>query len=117
MDTPPATPATAATEDRTVALLSYLTIIGFVVAIILHSSKKTQLGTFHLRQALGIIVTSFVNMVLIFIPIIGWIMMPVVIICLIVFLILGFIGAINGKMKPVPILGVHYQKWFAGAFN
>jgi len=123
MDTPPSAPAPATppaaspSEDRTVALLSYLTIIGFVVAIILHSSKKTQLGAFHLRQALGLIVTSFANIILAFIPIIGWILIPVVMLCLLVFLVMGFIGAVQGKMNPVPILGAHYQKWFAGAFN
>lgn len=116
MDTPPVT-TPPASEDRTVALLSYLTLIGFVVAIILHSSKKTEIGAFHLRQALGLFVTGFVNVVLMFIPIIGWILIPVVMICLFVFLIMGFVGAVQGKMNPLPILGPHYQKWFAGAFN
>jgi uncharacterized membrane protein len=116
MDTPPAaTPP--ATEDRTVAIISYLTLLGFVVAIIMHSSKKTQLGAFHLRQALGLFVTWFATIILVFIPILGWIAMPIVAICLFVFLIMGFIGAVQGTMKPVPILGPYYQKWFAGAFN
>ena len=39
-ETPPpaATPA-ATTEDRTVAILTYITLIGFIVAIVLHGSK------------------------------------------------------------------------------
>jgi hypothetical protein len=49
MDTPPPATTAPAAEDRTVAIVSYLTLIGFVVAILLHSSKKTQLGAFHLR--------------------------------------------------------------------
>ena len=51
-DTPP--PAAPVKEDSTVAILSYITIIGFIVAIILHGNKKTSLGSFHLRQALGL---------------------------------------------------------------
>lgn len=116
MDTTPA-PAAATAEDRTVAIISYLTLIGFVVAVILHSSKKTRLGAFHLRQALGLFVTGFVNLVLAFIPVIGWILIPVVIVGLLVFLVMGFIGAVQGRMNPVPLLGAYYQKWFAGAFN
>ena len=40
---PPAPPPVAAvSEDKTVAILSYLTLIGFIAAIIIHSNKKTQ---------------------------------------------------------------------------
>jgi uncharacterized membrane protein len=117
MDTPPPATTAPAAEDRTVAIVSYLTLIGFVVAILLHSSKKTQLGAFHLRQALGLFVTGFVNLVLAFIPVIGWILIPVVMIGLLVFLVMGLLGAVQGKMNPVPIVGAYYQKWFAGAFN
>ena len=39
-DTPP--PAPSAKEDTTVALLAYITIIGFIIAIVMHGNKKTQ---------------------------------------------------------------------------
>ena len=54
---PPGTPPRTA-EDRTVAILAYVTIIGFIIAIVMHGSKKTALGSFHLRQVLGLIVTG-----------------------------------------------------------
>jgi hypothetical protein len=31
--------------------------------------------------------------------------------------VMGFINAVTGKMKPVPVLGDNYQKWFSGAFE
>src|SRR4051812_27953393 len=62
-----------ATEDRTVAILSYLTVFGFIIAVVLNSSRKTQLGAFHLRQALGLFLTAIVfypvTIVLVFIPV------------------------------------------------
>ena len=71
--TPPPAPAG---EDKTVAIVAYLTLIGFLVAIIIHSNKKTKLGAFHLRQMLGFMLTciviGFSEIVLIFIPILGW---------------------------------------------
>jgi len=50
--------ATAATEDKTVAVVAYLTLIGFIAAIFLHQNRKTQLGAFHLRQVLGMALTG-----------------------------------------------------------
>jgi uncharacterized membrane protein len=31
--------------------------------------------------------------------------------------ILGLVSAINGQMKPMPILGPLYQKWFGNTFD
>jgi uncharacterized membrane protein len=124
-DTPPpaGTPAPSPGEDRTVAILTYITIIGFIIAIVMHSSKKTALGAFHLRQGLGLIVTGLAlwlpGLIISFIPFVNLLMVlvwPAIGIGLFVFWLLGLIAAVNGQQKPVPLLGEHYQKWFAGAF-
>lgn len=126
MSTPPDTPPPAiapATEDRTVAILTYITIIGFIIAIVMHSSKKTALGAFHLRQGLGLLITGLViwlpGMIISFIPVINFLMVlvwPLVGISLFVLWIMGLLAAVNGQQKPMPVVGEHYQKWFAGAF-
>jgi uncharacterized membrane protein len=129
--TPPTTP-TPTTEDKTVAILSYLTLIGFIVAIVIHSSKKTQLGAFHLRQVLGLILTSIagwicvaVTMFILFIVLAFMksfllLLVPLIYaafgVSLFVLWIMGLIAAINGQMKPMPVVGDLYQKWFGGAF-
>jgi len=120
-ETPP--PATPATEDRTVAILTYVTIIGFIIAIVMHSSKKTALGSFHLRQGLGLFLTGLVIWIpcaiISFIPFVNFIMIivwPAVWIGLIVLWIMGLIAAVNGQQKPMPVVGEQYQKWFANAF-
>ena len=123
MSTTPETPAPAK-EDTTVALLAYLTIIGFVVAIVLHSSKKTALGAFHLRQTLGLFISALVIwipcLIISMIPVVNLVMVilgPAVMVGLFVLWIMGFIAAINGQQKLMPVVGAHYQKWFANAFN
>lgn len=108
--------AGAATEDKTVAIISYVTIIGFIAAIFMHQSNKTQLGAFHLRQVLGIVLTGVVGGMVGVVPILGWIVCFFLVICLFVLWLLGLISALRGDMRPVPILGEHYQRWFAGAF-
>lgn len=123
-ETPPvATPAAVAAatpEDRTVAIVSYLTIIGFIVALILHMNKKTMLGAFHLRQCLGLIITAIAlgvaGMLVMFIPVIGWLAMMACWIALLVLWVMGLIAAAGGQLKPLPVVGDYYQKWFAGAF-
>jgi uncharacterized membrane protein len=106
---PPAPPPPAANEDKTVAILSYITLIGFIAAIVIHSNKKTQLGAFHLRQTLGLFLTSLLGII----PFLGWL----VLLFVFVLWIIGLISAIKGEMKPVPLLGPLYQKWFGNAFN
>lgn len=114
-------PVVLATEDRTVAILSYITLIGFIVAIVIHSNKKTDLGAFHLRQVLGLIVCSVAfgvcAIVLAFIPILGWILIMAGWIALLVFVVMGFIAAATGQKKPVPLIGDKFQLWFANAFT
>jgi len=116
-------PHAATSEDRTVAVLTYITIIGFIIAIILHSNKKTALGAFHLRQGLGLIVTGMVlwvaGMIIAVIPLVNLlslILWPVIGLGLFVLWLCGLIAAAQGQQKPMPVLGEHYQKWFAGTF-
>jgi len=123
MSTTPETPPPA-TEDRTVAILAYITIIGFIIAIVMHGSKKTALGTYHLRQCLGLFIAAvafwFAMMILAFVPIIGPIIgllaLPVGGIFFFVLWIIGLMAAANGQQKPLPVLGAYCEKWFANAF-
>jgi uncharacterized membrane protein len=126
---PPVSPVTPVAEDRTVAILSYLTIFGFIVAIVMHSSKKTALGSFHLRQTLGLYILAIgvwiaamvMFFVLAFIPVLG----PIVAFLLwaalfaagIFALIYGLIGAIKGETKPIPVIGPPIQKHLANTFT
>lgn len=113
--------ATSSTEDKTVAILSYLTLIGFIVAIVMHSSKKTKLGAFHLRQVLGIFLTSVAlgvcGFVLLFIPILGWLALVALWVGLFALWVMGLISAIKGELKPVPLVGPMFQQWFGSTFN
>ncbi len=123
-ETPPVAPAPSTTEDRTIAILAYITIIGFIIAIVMHGSKKTALGSFHLRQVLGLIVTGLAlwlpGIIISMIPIVNFLMLiiwPVIGISLFVIWLMGLIAAANGERKPAPLVGEYYQKWFANAFN
>jgi uncharacterized membrane protein len=114
-------PSAAGGEDKVVAIVAYLTLIGFLVAIVIHMNKKTKLGAFHLRQMLGYFLTTIAaviaQFILIFIPIIGWVCIPIMWLSLLVLWILGLVSAIQGEMKPMPVVGALYQKWFGTTFD
>jgi uncharacterized membrane protein len=108
-------------EDKTVAIVSYLTLIGFIVAIVIHGNNKTRLGTYHLRQSLGLIVCSLamlpVGFILAFVPVLGWLAGFALWVGFIALWAVGLIAAINGQQKPVPVLGEKFQAWFGKAFE
>ena len=107
-------------KGKTVGILAYCTIIGFIIAIVLNidQNNKSELGIFHIRQALGIFLTSFTigiaSIILAFIPILGWLAIMGAYIAVFIFWILGLIAAINSEKKAVPVLGAFYQNLFKG---
>jgi len=110
-------------QGKTVAILSYITLIGLIIALVLHNDdkNKSELGAFHLRQAIGLFTTSIAlsmaQFVFVIIPFLGWIINAASILCMIalfVFWILGFISAINQEKKEVPFVGAYYQNLFSG---
>lgn len=111
----------AADNSKTVALLSYITIIGWIIALVMNSNQKSSLGAYHLRQTIFLYIISVVfyvaRIVLLFIPYIGWMiyyLLLFVSIGLFVLWILGLISAINGEQKPMPIIGKKAQELFHG---
>lgn len=113
---PIAQPAGDPTSDqgKTVAIVSYLTWIGWIIAIIIHGNNKSVFGAYHLRQSLGILLTGVALGFVSWIPFLGWVVGFLGFIMLLVFWIMGLISAVNGEAKPVPILGEFYQKTFSG---
>ena len=101
-------------NGQAVAIVAYFSLIGFIVAYVMHSNNKTTLGAYHLRQALGIMLTGLVIYVVLLITIVGILAIPFVGIGILVLWIIGLISAINKQEKPVPLLGAFYQKTFAG---
>ena len=101
---------------KAVAVLSYITLLGWIIALILNMQKKQALASFHIRQSLMIIITAIVvsilGTVLAFIPVIGGIIGLVLWIGLLVLWVLGLVSAIKGTQKEVPVVGATGQKWF-----
>ncbi len=113
--TPPPVVA-ASIDDKTVAVVGYLTGIGLLIATILHGKQPTSFAAFHLRQMLGLSVTAGLFSVVLVIPLLGWILYAILGLAIIAFWFIAFLAAINGERKSVPVVGDFYQELFKGAF-
>ena len=91
------------TMAKVVAILSYITLIGWLVAIVLHGGHKSNYASFHLRQSLGLIVTGAL---LALIPLIGWLLN--IAICLA--WLYALYHVVQGHKQKVPLLGDLYQE-------
>ena len=86
-----------------VAILSYFTIMGWLIALFIYGENKTPLARFHLRQSLGLTLTAAL---LSFIPLIGWLLNILVFFAW----CMGLYSAICAEKKPLPIVGDFYQE-------
>lgn len=95
---------------KTAAITSYILGIGVFIAMSINSDQKNEFASFHIRQGLGLTITFFslgliisnFNTLMISVPM--WIFISVL-------WTYGLFSAIKGDTKPVPLLGVYFQKW------
>ncbi len=116
-----------ADNGKTVAIVSYLSIIGWLIAYFaMHNDKKTDLGSYHLRQTLlfylaylcfyilwSILIVPLLFTSLSMIALAGTLFW-LIDVAFIVFWVIGFIAAVNGQKKPIPFIGDKAQSMFSG---
>ena len=105
------TEVTNEVQGKNIAIISYLTVIGLIIAFVLNNEKKEAFSKFHIRQSLGLVLTSLAISVVNIIPILGWIVSLIGFFVLLYMWIVGLLNAINGREKVVPILGDKYSEW------
>jgi len=88
-----------------VAVLSYITVIGWLVAFFLNREKRSDLGSFHLKQGLMILLMSAISAL---VPVIGWILWVITF----VFWVIGLVAAMQKEKKELPVVGKLAQDWF-----
>jgi len=101
-------------DGKTAAIVSYLWLLGLLIAWLALHQEGNSFSAFHIRQALGIAIAGIALGIIAIIPIVGWIAAAVGGILLFIDWIIGFIGALSGTAKPVFFLGKQFQKWFSG---
>ncbi len=99
-------------DAKTIAVISYLTVIGLVIAFIMNNDRKDDFTTYHIKQSLGLTVLGFGLFIIGMIPFLGWLISFLGSVFLLVLWIMGLVNAVNNKKEPVPLLGDYFEEWF-----
>ncbi|MBE8728311.1 DUF4870 domain-containing protein [Flavobacterium hungaricum] len=104
-------------NNKTLSILSYITIIGWVIAFVKSKdlTPKSDLVNYHLKQGFGIFIVSLILNIalsvvvaavpsLYFLSYIGYI--------LFILWIFGIINAANEQKKPIPVIGKIFENQF-----
>ena len=87
-------------------IVSYITIVGWVIALLCGTREESK---FHLNQSLVLILANIIwgviGKVLAFIPIIGWLAIPIGYLIIFVLWVMGLVYALQGQEKAVPLIG------------
>lgn len=98
-------------EGRSIAITSYILIVGVLIALSMNSENKNQFASFHIRQGLGLTLTfiilgvSISSFESVYVAAPMWIFVSVL-------TIYGIFTAAKGETTPLPLLGSLFQKWF-----
>lgn len=101
-------------KGRNHAIISYITIIGVIIAYYLNNEEgnKSTFASFHIRQSLGLWLTFFAlgYMVGVFD---SWLISSSFYLFFTVLFVFGFINALTKKAQPIPLVGAFYQRIFS----
>ena len=104
-------------DNKTLSIVSYLSLIGWLVAYFVGKDNADSLLKYHLKQALNLIIVGIIGVVVLSIVIIilgiisetlgaiGGIIYLVFCLLMFILAILGIINAAKGEEKPLPFIG------------
>ena len=98
-------------KGRSIAITSYILIVGVLIALSINSENKNQFASFHIRQGLGLTLTFIVlgvsissfESIMVAAPM--WVFISIL-------TIYGIFTAAKGETTSLPLLGGLFQKWF-----
>ena len=87
-------------KNKAMGLLAY--ILFFIPLL---AAKDSPFARYHANQGLVLFLCGLISSVVWIIPILGWIIAPILSIVITVLAVIGIINALNGKAKELPIIG------------
>lgn len=108
---PTAQPAQSGLSDNAAGALAYVTIIPAIVFLVVEPYNRNSYVRFHSWQSIFLGIAAFVvDTVLSFIPIIGWILIPFVLIGFLILWIIVIMKAFKGERFKLPIIGKYAEQ-------
>lgn len=102
----PTASSSDAEQNKVMAIVGYIIPLLFFIPLVT-DAKNSPFAKYHANQQLVLLITAFlVQVVGTVIPLLGWfIILPLGMIAVLVFAIMGLIHAAKGEMKPLPLIG------------
>jgi uncharacterized membrane protein len=99
-------------KSKNTAIIAYLTIMGSIIAIFMNQDEnKSEFASFHIRQALGLFCSFF--MLGYFVGYANsWTATSAFYIFYFILWIYGFLSALQGEKKEIPVMGSFFQSTF-----
>lgn len=90
---------------RLTAVLAYIWVPGWIIALLLNGQRRSVLGAYHLRQALGWMLTGFL---------LFWLIRFRLVALAVTLLgsVYGILNALQDELRPIPVVGPLFDKWF-----
>jgi uncharacterized membrane protein len=99
-------------KSKNTGIIAYLTIIGTVIAIFMNQEEnKNEFASFHIRQALGLFLSFFLLGYLVGYAN-SWTATSAFYLFYFILWIYGFIGALQGQKRVLPLVGDFFQTTF-----
>lgn len=103
-------------NNKTLSIISYITIIGWLVAYFVGKDNADSLLKYHLKQSFALFIVTLVfsvalNIIANIFPFLGF--LSIISLAIWILAILGIINAINENEKPIPVIG----KWAENQFS
>lgn len=94
-----------------------MAVVAYILFFVplLTDAKDDPFVKFHVKQGLVLLLAAVINWVasfiLIWIPVIGWLLMGAISIGLLVLWIMGILNAVQGEKKELPLIGSYASKF------
>ncbi len=89
-------------KNKVMAILAYLS---WLVLIPLFVASNSKFARYHCNQGIVLWLAGVVASIIGFIPVLGWIITPILGVVTLILSVLGIINAATGKAKELPFIG------------
>lgn len=90
-----------------------MAVVAYIIFFIplLTDAKNDPFVKYHVKQGVVLFIGYIIEMFIGAIPGMGWVISPLLGLFLFVLFIIGIINAVNGKEKPLPVIGGFAEKF------
>jgi len=103
-------------DNRAWSIVSYITLIGWLVAYFLGKDKADSFYKYHMRQSLGLFLSMLLFTIVINMLARIFVVLDLLNLLQVLFLIeivIGIVNASNLEKKPLPVIGKYFEDKFS----